>query len=249
VKIILHIAKKSDWENARKDRSYVHPSLETARFIHCSAPEQVLSVANTLFRGMHDLVLLVLDQAAVKSDVRWENLEGGSSLFPHIYGPLNVDAVVEAHDFAPGPAGYFKMPGKAKAFLEKNGYTRNSVIGLGDFNVCIVYASDLTRSLEFYTNVLGMVKTRDMGAGVLLDAANGQFTVYLEGGKKKIQRDFSEPRVCMCFQPQEGVRAAYEALKKAGVRLVGEYLGDNPHFHMFRIADPDDLVIEFAGRP
>jgi len=42
--------------------------------------------------------------------VRYENLEGGNELFPHIYGPLPLEAISEALPFEPKPDGYFKLP-------------------------------------------------------------------------------------------------------------------------------------------
>lgn len=48
------------------------------------------------FHGVPDLVLLEIDPARVAAELRWENLEDGSELFPHLYGPLPVDAVISA---------------------------------------------------------------------------------------------------------------------------------------------------------
>jgi uncharacterized protein (DUF952 family) len=52
-------------------------------------------------------VLLEIDEAALGAPVRDENLEGGSELFPHVYGALNLDAIVEVSPFAPDGAGWF----------------------------------------------------------------------------------------------------------------------------------------------
>jgi len=246
---ILHITKKTAWEEALKTGFYTHETLGTEKFIHCSAPDQVLSVANYNFKTRTDLVLLLIDDGKTGSSVKYENLEGGVRLFPHVYGRIKTDAVIIVEDFAVDRSGRFRMPEKIKLMTEKDCAAKRPVIKLRDFNVLTIYASDLERSLDFYTNVMGMVKSRDMAPGVLLDAADGQLTVYLEGGKKKAAHDSEAPSTRMCFQPEEGVRAAYEALKKHGVIMVGEYMEMAPVFHMFTCADPDGQLIEFAGRP
>jgi uncharacterized protein (DUF952 family) len=109
---ILHIARKTDWEQARAEGSYRADTLASEGFIHCSTPEQVIPVANHLFRGQPDLVLLVIDRDKVEAPIRDENLEGGTALFPHIYGPLNLDAVVDVLDFPPRTDGSFELSSK-----------------------------------------------------------------------------------------------------------------------------------------
>lgn len=80
-------------------------------FIHCSTRKQVITVANARFRGQQGLVLLLIDTDKVKPEIVYENLEGGAQLFPHIYGKLNTDAVVEVATFKPGADDCFKLPG------------------------------------------------------------------------------------------------------------------------------------------
>ncbi len=79
-------------------------------FIHCSTPAQVLQVANARFRGQSDLLLLSIETDRVGPEIRYENLEGGEQLFPHVYGELNTDAVVRVAEFRPESDGSFKMP-------------------------------------------------------------------------------------------------------------------------------------------
>ena len=108
--IILHIALRDAWDNAKASRSYQGDTLESEGFIHCSTPAQLIPVANFRFRGRTDLVLLGIDRARVTAAIRDENLEGGSTLFPHIYGPLNIDAVIDVFDFPPQADGSFVWP-------------------------------------------------------------------------------------------------------------------------------------------
>ena len=106
---ILHITKRLEWENAQKMGCYEAESLRTQGFIHCSTTDQIIEVANFLFRGQPDLVLLYIDTDKLISQVRYENLENGKTLFPHIYGPLNLEAVIKARDFQPRCDGTFAL--------------------------------------------------------------------------------------------------------------------------------------------
>jgi uncharacterized protein (DUF952 family) len=58
-----------------------------------------MGVARRFYAGRSDMVLLRIDPAMLNCEVRHENLEGGSTLFPHVYGPLPVDAVIEVIPF------------------------------------------------------------------------------------------------------------------------------------------------------
>ena len=113
--IIHHITSKSDWDAARAAKSYTADSFASEGFIHCSTAEQVIATANRIFKGRRDLVLLSIDSARVKPAIRYENLAGGASLFPHIYGALALDAVVAAHDFPPKEDGSFELPPALRA--------------------------------------------------------------------------------------------------------------------------------------
>lgn len=108
--IILHITSRRDWEGAQAAGSYRADTLASEGFIHCSTPEQAIPVANLVFRGRPDLVLLCIDPGRVAAEIRYENLEGGEESFPHVYGPLNLDAVIQVFDLPPGEGGRFTLP-------------------------------------------------------------------------------------------------------------------------------------------
>ncbi|HEY9283865.1 MAG TPA: DUF952 domain-containing protein [Pyrinomonadaceae bacterium] len=107
---IFHIAAREAWERAEAESSYRPEAFAAEGFIHCSTREQVVRVADARFRGQRGLVLLCIDTERVGPEIVYENLEGGPELFPHIYGGLNADAVVEVLDFEPGADGYFSFP-------------------------------------------------------------------------------------------------------------------------------------------
>jgi len=108
--IIFHITTCKAWNNAAAVGIYRTDTLPDEGFIHCSTRDQVIQVANIRFRGQSGLVLLLVDTEKVAAEIVYENLEGGQQMFPHIYGELNIDAVVEVAEFEPGADGSFKLP-------------------------------------------------------------------------------------------------------------------------------------------
>jgi uncharacterized protein (DUF952 family) len=110
VKTILHFCARDVWQQAQVQGEYRADTLATEGFIHCSPPEQVHLPANTLVRGRTDLVLLEIDPDRLTAPLRWEPgdpNDAESMQFPHVYGPIPVDAVIAVHDFQPGPDGTF----------------------------------------------------------------------------------------------------------------------------------------------
>jgi len=105
--MVYHIATELEWERAQRDGIYRPVSLARDGFIHCSSAKQVASVANKLYAGRTDLLLLCIDEGKTVSPIRYEDLYGTGQLYPHIYGALNVDAVVAVKVFRPGPDGGF----------------------------------------------------------------------------------------------------------------------------------------------
>jgi uncharacterized protein (DUF952 family) len=112
--MIIHIASRDEWEASAGPGLYDGPTLASEGFIHCSTSEQVIPVANRLFRGRHDLVLLIIDEERLSAEVRPENLEGGAEFYPHIYGPIECAAVLEVLPFPPDPDGGFTLPPGAR---------------------------------------------------------------------------------------------------------------------------------------
>jgi uncharacterized protein (DUF952 family) len=108
--IIFHITAREAWGRARPEGSYRPEAFAAEGFIHCSTRAQVVRVADARFRGRAGLVLLCIDADRVAAEIVYENLEGGRELFPHIYGELNADAVVEVLEFEPGEGGRFSFP-------------------------------------------------------------------------------------------------------------------------------------------
>lgn len=101
---IYHLALRHAWEAAREAgepyrRSTIDKSLDDEGFIHCSDRDQVQGVADRFYRGRADVLLLTIDTSKVEAEVRTENL------FPHLYGPLPIEAVVRVEPVALGDDG------------------------------------------------------------------------------------------------------------------------------------------------
>ena len=112
--MIYHITPENNWHTAQQEGAYRADSLASEGFIHCSTARQVQRTANRFYRGKPGLLLLCINDQLVRSKIRYENLEGGSDLFPHIYGPLNLDAVAQALPFQPQADGTFILPEEVK---------------------------------------------------------------------------------------------------------------------------------------
>lgn len=108
--LLVHIARYEDWKKAQKEGEYRTSSLAQEGFIHCSTLFQVVGVANTMFHGEKGLVLLCLDPILLEAEVRYEDCYQTGQAFPHLYGPLNLDAVVDVLDFRPDSDGKFALP-------------------------------------------------------------------------------------------------------------------------------------------
>jgi uncharacterized protein (DUF952 family) len=106
---ILHITLADRWTKAKNLGSYRSDTLATEGFIHCSTLAQVVGSANRFFTGLQDVIILVVDRDRVTSEIRDEGVDP-TNLFPHIYGELNIDAVIKAVDLETDIDGLFLMP-------------------------------------------------------------------------------------------------------------------------------------------
>jgi len=109
VSVILHIVKREQWEKAKLEGVYRGDTLDSQGFIHCSTSKQIVKVANALFHAQKGLVLLYIAASKVQPKIRYESA-GGKELYPHIYGPINIDAVIKVAHFEPARNGRFTLP-------------------------------------------------------------------------------------------------------------------------------------------
>lgn len=116
--MIFHITSRTAWAEAQKRGDYRAEGYAKEGFIHCSTLAQVLPVANNFYKGQSGLVLLEIEPTLLSATLKWEPPTGGApppgvpvgDMFPHIYGPINLDAVVRVVELASKPDGTFELP-------------------------------------------------------------------------------------------------------------------------------------------
>ena len=92
--MIYHITTVQAVEAAQKSGEYAPEGFALEGFIHCSYAHQIQGVLQRRFQGRTNLVLLEIEPSRLPCPVVDENLEGGTELFPHIYGRLPMSTVV-----------------------------------------------------------------------------------------------------------------------------------------------------------
>lgn len=112
---IFHIVPRSDWLQAQQVGLYAPASLRTQGFIHFSTREQVTRVADFLYAGQFDLLLLEVDADEVATALKHENLDGNEELFPHLYSGLDPMLVKRTYPFPPSADGTFILPDELRA--------------------------------------------------------------------------------------------------------------------------------------
>lgn len=99
--MILHLALRRDWDAAHASGSYPWSTrgltLDEVGYVHCSFEHQWRSVRDRFYADLADdeLILLVVDETRLSSPVVVERLDGAPDEFPHVYGPLEIAAVVD----------------------------------------------------------------------------------------------------------------------------------------------------------
>lgn len=123
--MIYHLMQRDDWQAAQQQGDYQPPSLTDEGFIHCSTAVQVVTVANAFYRHVPDLILLCVDETQLDEAIlKWEapvhpkqdtaadgtTRPSDDELFPHVYAPLPLNAVVRVVEMPQGADGLFALP-------------------------------------------------------------------------------------------------------------------------------------------
>jgi uncharacterized protein (DUF952 family) len=106
VNVIYHLVPADHWHSCDPTTPYLPPDFESEGFIHCTRGlDLLLQVANTFYRDVPgEFLLLVIDDRQVTAKIKYENN------FPHIYGPLNRDAIVTVYAMPRHDDGCFDSP-------------------------------------------------------------------------------------------------------------------------------------------
>ncbi len=110
VPVLVHLCGRAEWLDAQAAGQLRPDSFDEIGFIHLSTPAQAHLPANRLFAGRSDLVALRIDPARLSAPVRWEPgvpTDPDAMVFPHLYGPLPLAAVMSVTAYRPGRDGRF----------------------------------------------------------------------------------------------------------------------------------------------
>ena len=107
--VIYHITTSDAWTAAQSAGEYEAPSLADEGFIHCSGDEaQTLRVVERLYSEVTGLIVLDVDVIRLKAEVKREPSRSGE-IYPHIYGKINLDAVVRVRDLTVDSDGRYQL--------------------------------------------------------------------------------------------------------------------------------------------
>lgn len=107
--LIFHLTTKDEFFKSKKDNNYQPQSLDEEGFIHCSTGKQVEATANRLFSDQDRLLLLIIDVSTLAANVKYEEDTEQGEAFPHIYGPVNTDAIMDKFTIFAEKNGKFKI--------------------------------------------------------------------------------------------------------------------------------------------
>jgi glutathione S-transferase len=109
---VYHLVAKDLWEQVGAG-PYRAASLATEGFIHCSYEEQVAKSANRFYAEHDHVLVLTIDPALLTSPLRDEAATSGER-FPHIYGPIDLSAVMQVQSLQRDAGGRWSFPKQAR---------------------------------------------------------------------------------------------------------------------------------------
>ena len=111
--MIYHVSTPDEWASAQADGSYRFSTrgqlLDQVGFIHCSRLDQVAGVLQAYYAGAGPLLLLTIDEALLSSEWRDDEVSPGV-FFPHVYGPIDLDAIVAVTPLVLTDDGGYVLP-------------------------------------------------------------------------------------------------------------------------------------------
>lgn len=92
--MIYHITTSEDWNAFRDSATYAPAGYAKEGFIHCSTKDQMRGVLERYYAGVENLIVLHIDETKLAAELKYE-VATNNELFPHVFGPINKDAVVK----------------------------------------------------------------------------------------------------------------------------------------------------------
>ena len=108
--LIFKIVPEGLWREAEAAGVFTGSAVDLADgFIHFSTFEQLRETAARHFAGQHGLKLVAVSPPPLGTALCWEPSRGGA-LFPHLYAPLPMEAVVWVRPLRLGEDGQHELP-------------------------------------------------------------------------------------------------------------------------------------------
>lgn len=105
--MILHCMKEKSWNKVKNKKSFGKKDLRKCGFIHCSSIEYFWRVAPNFKDVKEPLVLICIDEDKLTSEIKYEDSDNCGRYYPHIYGEINIDSVVQVLPFLKDESGNF----------------------------------------------------------------------------------------------------------------------------------------------
>jgi uncharacterized protein (DUF952 family) len=116
--MIYRITDATDWQRTQQTGFFQSADLKAEGFIHCSEKHQVLGTATRYFKGRRDLLLLEIDDAVLKENVKREDTTGRGENFPHVYAAIPLSAIKRVTAMVETADG-FVWPDRWQEFQQK----------------------------------------------------------------------------------------------------------------------------------
>ena len=116
--MIIYTATCEEWDKIKTQTEFSSEDYSIEGFIHCSYPNQTVWVLNKHFRNQEKVMLLCIDPELLKSNWISEDLKSKGEEFPHIYGNINIDAIVEVFDIQSSIEGLFYGNDRLKSLIK-----------------------------------------------------------------------------------------------------------------------------------
>lgn len=114
--LIYLLMNPPDFDRATAAGEWDPPSRAAEGFVHASPADQLTRVANKHYAAFDEVVVVALALDRVRPEVVWEPATGG--LYPHIYGPVNLDAVAGTERVRKGSDGMYVIAPQLSATRE-----------------------------------------------------------------------------------------------------------------------------------
>lgn len=109
--MIIHCMQEKSWNKVKNKKSFGKKDLRKYGFIHCSTIEYFWRVAPNFRHVKESLVLICIDEDKLTSEIKYEDSDNCGRYYPHIYGEINMDSVVQVLPFLRDDVGnYVKNP-------------------------------------------------------------------------------------------------------------------------------------------